>query len=137
MKCRQVEKKLNAFLDQEVNDSERNAILIHLQSCHRCQNELSSLKKLNEDLRIEIREDLDINITEDLILKSRFIKTKSRKINEAVVSVASMFLAVVLGTYISNVTFNKSVTSDSTVSNSVESYYDQQTLYAALEEVTQ
>lgn len=138
MRCKHIAYRLNALLDNELNDKEKSEILNHLKTCHNCQNELYELKELNHQLAFDYTEDINAEIYKSLIEKSGFVRTKRSLISIKLVPVASMFLAVVLGTYISNVTFNQDTTTSYTSNtSSVQTYYDQQTLYATLEEVTQ
>lgn len=134
MKCKQVQNKLNAYLDKELDSISENAIQKHLLDCHECQLELSELKALNQFINIEFEEELNPAIINGLIDKSRFFSAGKSKLKRLALSALSMCFAVMLGTYVSNVTFNQDASIQST---SNQTYYDQQSLYAVLEEVSE
>ena len=46
MKCAMIKKKLSAYLDGEISEEERTAIMEHLEQCEECRGELTSLSKV-------------------------------------------------------------------------------------------
>jgi len=140
MKCKAIQNRLNAYLDNEVDAKTRSIIQKHLLTCHECQSELSQLKALNYQLNISFTEELNPQIIRELTERSRFIQPQRKKFAQLIMTAATMCMAVFLGAYISNVSFEQktSVTAvNNTNNNSTTSYYDQQSLYAVLEEVSQ
>ncbi len=143
MKCKDIQNKLNAYLDNEVDSKLKRSIESHLLSCHECQTSLSELKALNYQLDIHFEQEINPQIISELIDKSRFIRPQKKNIAQFVLTAATMGIAVFLGAYISNVSFDKSpsvttaVNTTSTSTSTTTTYYDQQSLYAVLEEVSQ
>ena len=51
MDCTTVQQKLKAYLDQELQDKEAQALMVHLQSCTQCAYEAEALSRTWELLR--------------------------------------------------------------------------------------
>ena len=52
MKCREVQKRLSAYLDCEIETNDRKWIDDHLQNCQQCQNHLRSIRNTWETIGI-------------------------------------------------------------------------------------
>jgi len=50
MKCREVKRKLSAYMDGELDLHEKKMVETHLQSCAKCQHELKILKETWEEI---------------------------------------------------------------------------------------
>ena len=50
MKCREVRRKLSAYMDGELNLYEKKMVETHLRSCTECQHELEILKETWEEI---------------------------------------------------------------------------------------
>ncbi|HPY97178.1 MAG TPA: zf-HC2 domain-containing protein [Candidatus Cloacimonadota bacterium] len=141
MKCETAKKKLNAYLDNELISNSKREIELHLSSCHACQQKLMELKALNNQLVFSFEERLSEDLINDLVVKSRFVKNQPSKLSHMIFTAVSMCLAIFLGAYISNASFqqheaNSYLTQE--VSNEVDvDYYDYNSLYAILEEVSE
>ncbi len=51
MECKKVKRKLSAYLDNELNNKEKQFIYEYLQNCEFCQNELNSLLQQDRYLK--------------------------------------------------------------------------------------
>lgn len=52
MKCSQIKKKLSAYLDGEIEASERESIARHLKTCTSCRAELAALVQVKDTLSV-------------------------------------------------------------------------------------
>ena len=55
MKCKDINKSLTAYLDEEVTSEERSQMEAHLASCEKCQEEMRLLAATRENLRQVLR----------------------------------------------------------------------------------
>ncbi|HOE91752.1 MAG TPA: zf-HC2 domain-containing protein [Candidatus Cloacimonadota bacterium] len=141
MKCETAERKLNAYLDHELIGQSKSEIELHLSSCHACQQKLMELKALNNQLVFSFDERLNEHLVNDLVERSRFVKNQQSKLSHLVFTAVSMCLAIFLGAYISNASFQQHE-SNTYLTQEINSevdvdYYDYNSLYAILEEVSE
>ncbi|MBN2620494.1 zf-HC2 domain-containing protein [candidate division WOR-3 bacterium] len=52
MKCSEIQKKLSAYLDNEVSQTEKGTIEAHLASCSACQHALQAFSMVNDELKL-------------------------------------------------------------------------------------
>jgi predicted anti-sigma-YlaC factor YlaD len=52
MKCSKIQKKLSAYLDNEVSQTEKGIIEAHLASCSVCQSALQDFSMINDELKL-------------------------------------------------------------------------------------
>lgn len=120
-------KKLNAFIDGELNKKEFIKVRYHLKNCHFCQNELREMNKLSGFLSQYKDEDVPERINQQILdavktLPERnllnFLPEKVVKLSIA----ASVVLAFLSGIVLSNIAFT------STNGSTIE--FGQETLFS-------
>jgi anti-sigma factor RsiW len=80
MKCTEIEKQINSFLDEELSPSLTDKIEMHLKECHACEETFESLQTLRQilgkDISIPVWSKLDGRVMQAF---ARHHETKQRK----------------------------------------------------------
>jgi predicted anti-sigma-YlaC factor YlaD len=77
MKCSCIQRKLSAFLDNEVSNEEKRIILTHLQDCNVCQKKLEKLHQISASL--DLLEEIEIPSYFMVRLKQRIAENKKSR----------------------------------------------------------
>ncbi len=108
-KCK-YSKKINAYIDGELNEKEFIKVRDHLKNCHLCQNELREINRLSEFLSQYKDEDVPEKINQRILdavktLSERnfFYRLPGKVIKLSIA--ASVVLAFLSGIVLSNIAF--------------------------------
>ncbi len=101
MKCREVKRKLSAYMDGELNLHEKKMVETHLRSCAKCQHELEILKETWEEMGTLPLPDPDPYFYARLKarMKAREKKRKASWVEQVLIP-ASAVAVIVLGVFI-------------------------------------
>ena len=117
-------KKINAYLDGELNKIEFTEMKAHLASCLSCQQEIREINKVTAFLEEYSDEDVPEHIIENILKKvhpSVGKKTPNRWINLSVA--ASIVFAFISGFLMSDFAFSEQTDGQDNIEFAQESFY--------------
>ncbi len=131
MRCSKVNKKLNAYLDHELDQFSQEGISTHLLTCKKCQKELFLLKQTNNLLDTVFDIQVNEHIVNSLIEKSKFINTKRSFLTQTRLRNSALAIfAMLTGAYLSFTSFD-----NSNITTQTTSVYETESLYTYVYEV--
>lgn len=103
--CRQYQERFSEYLDDALDDADREALEAHLESCERCRAELAALRRVVDAVRelpvLRAPETFAAGVREQLAARERTTERRLvRLIWARVLPVAAMFLLVVGATFL-------------------------------------
>ena len=116
MKCSKIQKKLSDYLDNALPDNEKEVITDHLKTCQSCQEEFSTLKKLQSALCLLDDISVPDGFTSNLIGRIHEIERKTEstvpyaifgRTVMAAACVAMVLLSIIFGNHIGKTLYKK------------------------------
>lgn len=129
MNCKEIEKKLIFFIEDDLDLSEKNEISEHIANCKNCSMKLALIKKsfdfIEKEKKLKVNPFISTQILAKIQNKSKKEKTVFTKIMQAVLVATFLILAVWIGNFVSNSinslqTKNYQVQNTNTLDNSVQ-----------------
>ena len=120
------ERKLNAYIAGELNETEYNKVQMHISSCHLCQNEIRELQQLDGLLGKYIEEEVPAGLNEKILnsVSTTYANPFMRKVVSFSIA-ATVIISFMAGIVLSNGLYAENTDSDITIGeDSLFSYFE-------------
>ncbi len=120
------EKKLNAYIADELSEMEHNKVRKHISNCHLCQNEIRTLQQVDTFLSQYTEEEVPAGLNEKIL--NSVSQSHTNPFMRKVVSfsiAASVLISFMAGIMVSNGLYAENTDSEITIGeDSLYSYFE-------------